>query len=82
MIEKLTKVLELCYEISTTTDTDVFFKYFPHCGVFDVDYHIGGWTKNKDGTDIASCAYVTEENLDRTIAALEELKETLREDKQ
>lgn len=50
-MEKILKVMELCYKISNETKVDAFFYYAPHTQQIDVDIHYNGWINEDDMID-------------------------------
>lgn len=74
MKELLLKILDLSYEISNTTNIDVFFKYYPHVNTFEVHYYQDRWSEGKVPKYIASSKRINKENLEKAIEQLEELK--------
>ncbi len=76
--ELLLKILELSYEISTTTKADVFFYYSPHTNTFDLNYHKEGWQEDEIGIYIALNKAIDQENLQEAIKQLEKLKEEVK----
>jgi hypothetical protein len=69
--EYLLKVFRKCYEISTTTDHDVFFDYYPHINCYEIDVHFGGWRDNRITTHITEPnTHVTLENMEETLEKL------------
>lgn len=52
----INRIMELAHEISTTTKTDVFLNYYPHCQCLDVRIFLNGWQEDKD-PDIKETIY-------------------------
>lgn len=79
MCEFLCALVSKCYQISTTTDADVFFEYFPHVNTFTVYVCPDGWTPENAGhmEYLAQSLQVTKANLLSTIAKLFELESKL-----
>lgn len=73
--ELLLKVLDLCYEISNTTEENVFFHYFPHTNTFDVYRYKEEEKKKGKIIYIVQFENVFIESLKTTIVKLEKFKE-------
>lgn len=71
------KVVELCYEISTTTKADVFFNYSPHVNYFTIYYYADGWEENKEADYTTNSTEITEKSLKIAINKLENFKKEL-----
>lgn len=48
--ELLVEIFTIAYEVSETTDADVFVRYLPHCKAIDMGIHENGWTAEKGAT--------------------------------
>jgi len=83
-MKEITKIFELCLEISTTTEHDVFFKYSPHINSFYVYYYKGGRNSciesvyaGTGGSNIYSYIYIHDsDKIKEVISELNELKDT------
>ena len=59
MAELLLKVLNLCYEITQTTQVDVFFYYAAHINCVSVCYYKGGYNADEDAIYIKDISGIT-----------------------
>lgn len=77
--KKFAEVVELCYEISTTTKCDVFFSYSPHCDAYCVSYFLRGWRfSGSERIQVDQVSTITLENLGQTLTILRKLQEDLK----
>lgn len=73
MYNLLCEVLNMCYEISTKTEADVFFEYSPHVDAYMVYCYRDGWQPDVPFEWIEQQASVKPMNLKITIEKLRAL---------
>ena len=59
----IAEVLGLCYEISSNSEADCFFRYSPHVDCFDVEVFETGWSRYAIGEHYAEVTHITSDNL-------------------
>lgn len=74
------RVLLMCMKISDTTNADCFFSYSPHVESYTVHLFRKGWKNGDDGSYVDMLSDITTENIERTLAKLNQIYKELKEE--
>jgi hypothetical protein len=72
---KLLEVFCFSYEISNSTEHDVFFSYSPHVDNFSLSIYENGWEYEKESSFKIISEEINDRNLDKALNVLEEYYE-------